>query len=54
MHNCFYGKKVTSSGDKFAGDRYGPQLGGSLIRGIQANGGLVTRDAQLLIDVVAP
>jgi hypothetical protein len=33
---------------------YGPQLGGSLIRGIQANGGLVTRDLQLLIHVVAP
>jgi len=33
---------------------YGPQLGGSVFRGIQANGGLVTRDAQLLIDIVAP
>ena len=33
---------------------YGPQLGGSVFRGIQANGGLVTRDAQLLIQVVAP
>jgi hypothetical protein len=33
---------------------YGPQLGGSLVRGIQAAGGLVTQDEQLLIDVVAP
>jgi hypothetical protein len=33
---------------------YGPKLGGSLIRGIQSAGGLVTRDQQLLIDVVAP
>lgn len=33
---------------------YGPQLGGSVMRGVQANGGLVTRDSQLLIKVVAP
>jgi RHS repeat-associated protein len=33
---------------------YGPNLGGSVVRGIQKRGGLVTRDAQLLIDVVRP
>jgi hypothetical protein len=33
---------------------YGPQLGVHVVRGIRAAGGLVTRDAQLLIDVVAP
>ena len=33
---------------------YGPQLGGAVFKGIQAAGGLVTRDAQLLIGVVAP
>jgi hypothetical protein len=33
---------------------YGPQLGGAVFNGIQAAGGLVTRDSQLLIDLVAP
>jgi hypothetical protein len=33
---------------------YGPQLGGSLVKGIEAAGGLVTRDEQLLLKIVAP
>ncbi len=33
---------------------YGPNLGGSVVKGIQATGGLVTRDKALLIQVVAP
>ncbi|HEX2873267.1 MAG TPA: RHS repeat-associated core domain-containing protein, partial [Polyangiaceae bacterium] len=33
---------------------YGPDLGGSVVKGIQANGGLVTRDQDLLIQLVAP
>ena len=33
---------------------YGPDLGGSVVRGIQASGGLVTNDRQFLIHVVAP
>ncbi len=33
---------------------YGPNLGGSLVQGIQRAGGLVTRDQQLLIKVVSP
>jgi hypothetical protein len=33
---------------------YGPKLGGSVVQGIQRAGGLVTRDAELLIQVVAP
>lgn len=33
---------------------YGPNLGGSLEKGIRAAGRLVTRDRELLIQVVAP
>jgi hypothetical protein len=33
---------------------YGPNLGMHVVRGIQRAGGLITRDIQLLIDVVAP
>ena len=33
---------------------YGPNLGGSLVQGIEQNGGLVTRDLDLLLNVVAP
>jgi hypothetical protein len=33
---------------------YGPALGGSVVRGILRAGGLVTRDAELLLKVVAP
>jgi RHS repeat-associated protein len=33
---------------------YGPTLRGSIVRGIEAKGGLVTRDEALLIDVVKP
>jgi hypothetical protein len=33
---------------------YGPQLGGNVVQGIQKVGGLVTRNMQLLIDVIKP
>jgi hypothetical protein len=33
---------------------YGPRLGGTLVQNIGRAGGLVTRDQQLLIGVVAP
>ena len=33
---------------------YGPRLGGTLVQNIGKAGGLVTRDQQFLIDVVAP
>ena len=33
---------------------YGPDLGPSLVKGIQRAGGLVTRDRELLIALVAP
>ena len=34
--------------------RFGPDLKGSVVKGIESNGGLVTRDAELLLEVVRP
>ncbi|MBI2571595.1 MAG: hypothetical protein HYV63_31685, partial [Candidatus Schekmanbacteria bacterium] len=45
---------VTESATGLPTIGYGPRLGGSVLRGIQQSGGLVTRDEKLLIEVVRP